>query len=130
MIYDKTLYVWSNKFTPAEKNFTHLLVVTVESFRMSGLKTHMQKHLGNTFLCDLCPKEFKVKQFRNQHQKRHNRQKLYECTQCKKSFSQPQHLNNQMERITGCYGHKLFKCTQFELFSSSLKRHMKRVGGC
>ena len=97
-----------------------------------SLKTHMQKHLGNTFLCALCPKEFKVKQFRNQHQKRHNRQKLYECTQCKKSFSQPQHMKNHMKRIDGCYGQKLYKCTQCEKSFSSqhLKRHMKRVGGC
>ena len=54
-----------------------------------SLKTHMQKNLGITFLCALCPKEFKVKQFCNQHQKRHNRQKLYECTDCKQSFIIP-----------------------------------------
>ena len=34
--YDKTPYVWSNKFTSAKENFAQPLVVIVETFRMSA----------------------------------------------------------------------------------------------
>ena len=36
-IHDKTLYVWSTKFTPVKFFFTQPLVVMVETFRMSDV---------------------------------------------------------------------------------------------
>ena len=38
-MYDKTPYVWSNKFMPVKK-ITQPLVVMVETFRMSGSAKH------------------------------------------------------------------------------------------
>ena len=35
-MYDKTLYVWRNKFTPVKKKISQPLVMRVETFRMSA----------------------------------------------------------------------------------------------
>lgn len=92
---------------------------------------HMLRHEGfKPYLCDVagCGKRFMKQHKLKQHSIIHDNNlfgsKPYKCSQCEKSFSDPEYLKRHILRHTGRKDHKCSLCPMQFAFRAALVQHM------
>lgn len=100
-----------------------------EAIDNANLEAHKTKHIGERrFICDICPKAFRLKQHLVVHLKTHvdeKDKKQIECTICNKRFSLKSHLTLHLKYHTGDKAFLCQYCSKRFVHRGDLNRHIK-----